>query len=125
MRWLPWIARLLFLGWILWLMGPVGVGVFLWFVLDPLFWALAGGMAASFVCMGVAVEMLAWWASGDGRFAWRDALWVAAGAAGVVAAASWEPLTLIGAALGVVGCLFFLKPADVAPGGEPAGKPPS
>ncbi len=112
MRWLPWIARLLFLGWILWLMGPVGVGVFLWFVLDPWFWVGVGVL----VCAGFSGASLRGGATrGDALVGIAGAAAVAAALAAADAAAPY----LLWAALAGLAIGFF------AAGGQPAGKPAS
>ena len=93
-----WLGRLAFVVFMLWMIGPIGIGI-AWHVASKAwFWAFVGGTFASFVCgIFVAGALLApdesWWR--------RLALGLTS-QAGVVVLTAWKPVMLYLAAFGAM-----------------------
>ena len=119
-----WLGRLAFVIFMLWVIGPIGIGI-VWHVASKAwFWAFVGGTFASFMCgTFVAGALLA-----PDELWWRRVAFGLSALAGVVALTAWMPVMLYMAAFGAVtgvGVVAWERfKGPIPDGAKPAGGHP-
>ena len=100
---MTWLGRFAFLVFILWMIGPVGVGIVGHLVSKASFWALVGGTFASFTCGSFVAGALV----APDEVWWRRAAFGLPALAGVALLSAWEPVMLYLAASGALTAAGF------------------